>query len=67
MRESHEKVAMMHHRESRENEVDMMPKNDTCDEFFHHSPKVVAEVPVNLLVKDKKQDKCHNGSVLTKF
>ena len=58
MRELHEKVVMMCHRESGENEADMIPKNAACAEFFHHSPKLVAEVPASLLVKDKKQGGC---------
>ena len=58
VRELHEKVGMMHHRESGENEADMMTKNTTCAEFVHCSLKVAAEVPTNLLVKDKKQGGC---------
>ena len=57
-RELHESVIMLYHRETQDNEMDMMTKNATHAEFVRHTPELVAEVPCNLLAKVKKQGGC---------
>jgi hypothetical protein len=58
-RELHEQnVIVMFFRRSSENEADTMTKNATQKEFETHSPKLVAEVPENLLAKVKKEGGC---------